>query len=499
MLEWLISRRKVNTNWKDISIKLQQQFKTLLQDLPKQMDLPKYRDLNYFDIDFIMDQLTTKFKANADKNFFGQYTNEKLKAWSNLKTSYQKNNVYLAEAASTLVQNIKYELPSLKKSIDTYQKQVQELGRKEAEYMKNSNEFKSQYALACQNMKIKGEDIATELSQLTAEIPEHFAHITSLVQKQIFKDAVQFYKSWVTFLRSKAKNKGPIDFGFDVLDHIIQYGNEGVDKIQKRKDPNYNSEDDQEEENVGITVEDTGAESNKIDWGAITLDDAGSTQPEIKVEEQSPAISWDLGATSSINWDITIENEGETDPVLQLIPEKKEKSQKENILENAETRRMFVFCLTELRAFFNQRILEISSRSDTHINLNELDGAPAIIFKNDNLESLKKYFQALEGVINYLEEDRLQNLIEMKNSKNVVGRIAQSIQIKMDHKNVALRNASECKSRAKDIESEIQETHPKLTQIKQYSQQLKKLLEQEISAQHNGRKVRIFGEIDRLA
>jgi len=97
-----------------------------------------------------------------------------------------------------------------------------------------------------------------------------------------------------------------------------------------------------------------------------------------------------------------------------------------------------------------------------------------------------------------LNNERLRNLIEMKISKSVVERLAQSIQIKLDRKNIAERNATDCGCRIKDIEAEIKQIYPKLQNIKQYSQELKTKIENELSKQYNGRVVRIFGEVDKM-
>lgn len=51
------------------------------------------------------------------KNFLGMYSSQRMKDWNSVLTHYQKNNVYLAEAASLLQRNVSYEIPALRKQI----------------------------------------------------------------------------------------------------------------------------------------------------------------------------------------------------------------------------------------------------------------------------------------------------------------------------------------------------------------------------------------------
>ena len=46
-----------------------------------------------------------------------------MKDWNTIVGAYQKNNIYLAEAASVLQRNVAYEIPALKKQINKCQTQ----------------------------------------------------------------------------------------------------------------------------------------------------------------------------------------------------------------------------------------------------------------------------------------------------------------------------------------------------------------------------------------
>eukprot|EP01123_Difflugia_compressa_P004031 TRINITY_DN15369_c0_g1_i1.p1 TRINITY_DN15369_c0_g1~~TRINITY_DN15369_c0_g1_i1.p1 ORF type:complete len:307 (+),score=54.65 TRINITY_DN15369_c0_g1_i1:59-922(+) len=286
----------------------------------------------------------------------------------------------------------------------------------------------------------------------------------------------------------------------DVLDYLTEYGNESITKMEKRKnDPDYQSDEDGDKNNQEISVE----ASAGIDWGAITDPTPSTTSPAVPIEVpvNASTVDWNVDSTSGINWDITIENEGDVEPAASILETRKTTSHhSETILENSSSRKQFLFSLIELNAFFSQRLEHYTSSdiSGAHINLNEMSGAPSLVVQNDNIESVTRFNEAVKGVLSKLEDKHLQNLIDMKNSKSVIERLALSIQLKLDRKIIAERTANDCRSRCEEIEVEIQHTLVKLESLKQYVKDIKNKLQTEISKIYDGRVVRIFGEIDKL-
>lgn len=72
-------------------------------------------DINYFHCLQIVEILK---ETEADtKNVFGRYGSQRMKDWQEVVWLYEKDNLYLAEAAQLLISNVKYEVPNLKKQI----------------------------------------------------------------------------------------------------------------------------------------------------------------------------------------------------------------------------------------------------------------------------------------------------------------------------------------------------------------------------------------------
>lgn len=71
--------------------------------------------INYFHCQKIIEILK---ETEADtKNLFGRYGSKRMKDWLDVVKNYERDNLYLAEAAQMLARNISYEIPGLKKQI----------------------------------------------------------------------------------------------------------------------------------------------------------------------------------------------------------------------------------------------------------------------------------------------------------------------------------------------------------------------------------------------
>lgn len=74
-----------------------------------------FTDINYFYCVKIVEILK---ETEADtKNLFGRYGSQRMKDWQEILRLYERDNVYLAEAAQMLMRNVNYEVPSIKKQI----------------------------------------------------------------------------------------------------------------------------------------------------------------------------------------------------------------------------------------------------------------------------------------------------------------------------------------------------------------------------------------------
>lgn len=116
--DWLISRRHVNKEWQKGILPVREKINSAIQDMPIHDGIAALLSgsyINYFHCIKIIEILK---ETEADsKNLFGRYGSQRMKDWQDVVKSYEKENLYLAEAAQMLVRNISYEIPGLKKQI----------------------------------------------------------------------------------------------------------------------------------------------------------------------------------------------------------------------------------------------------------------------------------------------------------------------------------------------------------------------------------------------
>lgn len=61
-------------------------------------------------------------ETEADsKNLFGRYGSKRMKDWLETIALYEKDNIYLAEAAQMLSRNVSYEVPGIKQQIKKFE------------------------------------------------------------------------------------------------------------------------------------------------------------------------------------------------------------------------------------------------------------------------------------------------------------------------------------------------------------------------------------------
>eukprot|EP01126_Amoeba_proteus_P067135 TRINITY_DN9853_c0_g1_i5.p1 TRINITY_DN9853_c0_g1~~TRINITY_DN9853_c0_g1_i5.p1 ORF type:complete len:672 (+),score=181.39 TRINITY_DN9853_c0_g1_i5:9-2024(+) len=238
LLKWLVSRRLVPDNWQEHVVRIHRSLAQLRASLPPLVQLPTHRELNYFDCEDIMNQLVTKCGESDQKNIIGQYKSTLMNDTSRVMVSYEKNNVYLAEIAQIILQNLKYEIPSTKKMIDNYQKQIMEWRKKEQDHEKVASGFKSQFEKACSDNQILGLDIRSELINLTkTEIPILETQIVTFMKDEMVSEAIQFYQQFSSYLMKKNKKGNyeksiiKLEEDLKVLKYIQQHGNTTYERM----------------------------------------------------------------------------------------------------------------------------------------------------------------------------------------------------------------------------------------------------------------------------
>lgn len=167
-------------------------------------------DIHYFHCLQIIDILKT---TEADtKSVFGRYGSQRMKDWLEIAKLYERDSIYLAEAAQILVRNVNYEIPSVKKQITKFDQLIDEAQKKIQDQTASETVLNAQRIAFCQKLGIKGDNLRDELSEKLRELPKLHADIANLVKK--LSRALELYGKG-------SKNNECLP----VLRHVIEKGN----------------------------------------------------------------------------------------------------------------------------------------------------------------------------------------------------------------------------------------------------------------------------------
>lgn len=172
--------------------------------------LIEFPDIHYFHCLQIIDILKT---TEADtKSVFGRYGSQRMKDWLEIAKLYERDSIYLAEAAQSLVRNVNYELPSVKKQITKFDQLIDEAQKKIQDQTASETVLNAQRTALCQKLGIKGDNLRDEFSEKLKELPKLHTEIAALVKK--LSQAVELY--------GKASKNSEC---LPVLRHVIEKGN----------------------------------------------------------------------------------------------------------------------------------------------------------------------------------------------------------------------------------------------------------------------------------
>ena len=217
-IDWLVGQRKVPRDWQRTLKAAQARLSAALALAEGRPELdalgallatPEER-FSYYEAAEVLEVL--KGAGLAEKNFIGQYSNAYTAKWADAVRRYESGGVYLAEGAQRLVHQCTYELPALRKEVSRAEKELSELQRREAEYLRLAEAAQKRFEEACAKRKIGvcgraevRERLQLSLSQLR---PLHL-RAAALCQGEKVAAAAAFYRAFVRFCLEKAPADEP--------------------------------------------------------------------------------------------------------------------------------------------------------------------------------------------------------------------------------------------------------------------------------------------------
>uniref|UniRef100_A0A1Y1MDJ6 CDK5 regulatory subunit-associated protein 3 n=1 Tax=Photinus pyralis TaxID=7054 RepID=A0A1Y1MDJ6_PHOPY len=486
LLDWLISRRHISKDWQNDILKIREKINNAIQDMPEHqgvIELLSGQHINYFHCLKIIEILK---ETEADtKNLFGRYGSQRMKDWKDIVQMYEKNSLYLAEAAQVLIRNSNFEVPSLRKQVTKLEQVQAECEKKIKEIGKTETFTLGEFNASCKQLGIAGKNIKKELTTLLNDLPEIYERAAkktkSLTPTLTLHNAYLQYHGYGD-VHSNA---------LPVLSYVIEKGNTTTyeytygEKPISIELPDVKLEID-EEPKVMETIDfgdeidfDISPEKSEIDWGTLSSTDDGF---EIVDHTDLDANMDDTG--------IVVEKSGIDGGIARG-------HQAFTLLDNPKTRDQFLNDLMELEAFLLLRMYEKSNESEDVLDISQMQDLPSE-FQMQTVESLTSMLECIRGVLNEITSKRTQHLHNVKHFPKYIDMLTDSLLQKLSSVDRIRDTKGVLEGKIKDARSQTEQMLPIIDTVIRNTKMLQEQVADDISKKYKGRIVNIIGSVNML-
>lgn len=376
-------------------------------------------EINYFHCQQIVDIL--KMTEKDSKNMFGSYSSQRMKDWQAVLRLYEKDNLFMGEAAQTMTRNVSYEIPNVRKQITQFEKLSEEALKKSQDSIKSENILKSEYNTGCQQLGIKGDNIKAELTERLKDLPELQLQVAKKIPD--LKKAVDLYENF-------SGNK----YCLPVIKHIIKSGNTTVYEYKYSEPPVIIEEPPlpfKLDDNDQVQQIDFG-EDQEVDFGdgGGIIDFGGDEAAEVNLEVGD--IDWGgegaaVEENQEIDFSISLEESGIVVEEAGMSGGTAKDEEAFTILDAPQYRDAVLDELYELESFLKMRLYELSANDKVHvISMSLLDG-----FTDHDAKTVTNMISLVDVVITSLTTSLIQQLYQIKHSPKYVDILTNKLRQKL--------------------------------------------------------------------